>query len=133
MPTLEYFLVCESMSVDRETNRVSLFNIIEEMKLRSPNDPGPMILQMYAVACLIKTPGDDRRDLQAVFRIAMPDGTKQDIPMNFQMERPRVRLVLRFCLAPADNEVGDVAFIFLVNGEEFAHHAILVHPAESDG
>lgn len=31
MPKLEYLLVCESVSVDRETNRISLFNVIEDI------------------------------------------------------------------------------------------------------
>ena len=31
MAKLEFFLVCESVSTDRETNRVSLFNVIEDI------------------------------------------------------------------------------------------------------
>jgi hypothetical protein len=33
MAKLEYFLICESMSTDRETNRVSLFNVLEDLQL----------------------------------------------------------------------------------------------------
>ncbi len=30
MPKLEYFLICESVSVDQDTNRLSLFNVLED-------------------------------------------------------------------------------------------------------
>ena len=33
MPRLEYFIVCESISTDQETNRVSLFNVLEDLQV----------------------------------------------------------------------------------------------------
>ena len=36
MPTLEYFLLAESVSTDRERNTVSLFHILEEWIAQLP-------------------------------------------------------------------------------------------------
>ena len=36
MPKLEYFLICESMSTDQETSRVSLFNVLDDLQVLTP-------------------------------------------------------------------------------------------------
>ncbi len=33
MPDLEYFVVCESVAIDRESNRISMFHVIEDVNL----------------------------------------------------------------------------------------------------
>lgn len=127
MPRLEYFLVCESASVDRDTNRLSLFNIIEEIQpIRQGEIDGHPILQLVAVSCWIKEQGDEDRDFQVVLRIHDPGSGTKDFPMNLRMERPRHRLMLRIQGVPASSD-GNLRFEILLNGSHVAEHVITIH------
>jgi hypothetical protein len=132
MPKLEYFLVCESVSTDRETNRVSLFNIIEEVQLSAAPGSGYIIAQFVAVACWNRMPADEGKDYQATLRIHSPGEESIDFPLNFQMERPRHRLTFRFQGLPAVRP-GDLRFELLVNGQHTADHIVTVHAATNAG
>lgn len=92
MPKLEYFLVCESSSVHRETNRISLFNVVENIQPATADVAGHVIAQMVAVSARNKEPDDDGQDFQIIVRVHPPAGECVDFPMNFVMDRPRKRL-----------------------------------------
>jgi hypothetical protein len=131
MPSLEYFLVCESVSTDQETNRVSLFHILEDFQLASPGSPGVVLAQFAAVSCWNREEGDEERDFQALLRIHPPGGEAKEIAMNFRMERPRQRLTLRFLGIPK-MEPGQLRFELLLNGRHVAWHTVNVFaPTES--
>ena len=130
IPKLEYFVVCESISIDRETNRVSLFNIVEDIQPMGPATPGPIVAQFVAVSCWIRQPGDEGRDFQVIHRIHTSDEEHKDFPMNFRMEGPRQRLLLRIQGVPPVR-TGSLRFELLLNGEHVADHVVTVHPAVS--
>lgn len=50
MPRLEYFLVSESTSTDAESRRVSVYNIINEVRFTGEGTPIP---QLACVSCWI--------------------------------------------------------------------------------
>ena len=90
MPTLEYFLICESMSTDQETNRVSLFNVLEDLQVRMADTSHKQqvpVAQLVAVACFNRELGDEDQDFQATLRIHAPGQESKDLPLNFTMER----------------------------------------------
>ncbi len=58
MPKLEYFLVAESVSVDQQTNRISFFNVVEQVNV--PVFPFT-IPQIVAVASWNTEEGDAKR------------------------------------------------------------------------
>jgi hypothetical protein len=70
MPQLEYFLIAESISVDQSTNRVSLFNVLEEIQCAplpagTPAIPGRTgIPQLVAVSSWNLSPEDQGREFQ---------------------------------------------------------------------
>ena len=83
MPNLEYFLICESLSTDRETNRVSLFNVLEELQVLGKEEtsaqPVPFPRQLVAVSCWNREPGDENQDYQATLKIHGLDQEHQGI------------------------------------------------------
>jgi hypothetical protein len=129
MPKLEYFLLCESISVDQETNRVSLFNVLEDLHLaKSPNENNnklPFILnQFVAVAVFNREPEDSDREFEASLKYNLPDGTHKDHKIKFKMERNRQRIVMRFVGMPPVAKDGLLRFDLAVNGEHKGTHTI---------
>lgn len=131
MPKLEYFVVCESVSVDQETNRVSLFNVVDELSVGTDIPAAPVVTQLVAVSSWNREPGDDGREFQAILRIQRHQGESIELPVNFRMDRPRYRLVMRVQgIPPAQN--AELVFELLLNGHHVASHSILIHvPVES--
>lgn len=132
MPKLEYFLVCESVSVDRETNRISLFNVIEDVHLVKPGAEVslPLVVNFVAVSCWNQDAGDDDQDFQAILRVHTPpadDGAAQykDLSLNFRMQSRRQRLLMRLVapILPLAHD-GKLKFELLLNGKHCAEHEI---------
>ena len=127
MPKLEYFVVCESISIDRETNRVSLFNIFEEIQPASKGEAAHIVAHMVAVSAWNSEPSDEGKDFQLIVRIHAPGDNPQDIPFNFRMDRPRQRILLRIQGVPAQRS-GELKFELLLNSEHIAFHTVTIHP-----
>lgn len=131
MATLKYFLIAESCSIDRETNRVSLFNVIEEVSGTLPAH----LAQLVAVSAWDIAPEDYQKDFQVTLRIPQPGKDTEpkhiDFCVNFTAEGPRHRILHRvgnlLFLEPGDRE-----FEILLNGERVAQHTITVHLREPD-
>ena len=76
MPELEYFVVAESVSIDRDTNRVSLFNVVEE--IFTSVVPFPFV----AVSGWNLTADEQRgSELQAGVRITKPSAPARNCAM----------------------------------------------------
>ncbi len=130
MAKLEYFLICESMSTDRETNRVSLFNVLEDLQVfatESAEQRQLPVTHLVAVACWNREPGDEDQDFQMTLRIHAPGQDPKDFSLNFKMERPRHRLSLRLQGLPK-LEPGELKFELLLNSKHVAWHTVNVFP-----
>ncbi len=129
MPKLEYFLICESMSTDQETNRVSLFNVLEDLTVLGSEDAAQqqsyVTSSLMAVSCWNREPGDEDRDFQAALLIHAPGEKVTPFRMNFKMERPRQRLVFRFQGMPKLRP-GELVFELQLDGEHIASHTVNV-------
>lgn len=125
MAKLEYFLVAESVSVDQITNRVSIFNVIEEVRASKY----PAHISMVAVS-LWNVPEDDAgRDFQTVLEVTFPDGEKKEFRHNFKMPRRRIRTM--FQLANLElKQPGPMCVDLALNGEHQATHTIDVVEVE---
>lgn len=132
MPQLEYFVVCESVSIDRDTNRISLFNIIEDLRPVSTKMGDAPVVQITAVACWNRQAGDEERDFQSVLRLRAPGDEPKEFPLNFRMERPRHRLTFRLLGIPSLRP-GELIFELLLNGRHEAQHAVTIHPIDGEG
>lgn len=128
MPKLEYFLLCESVSVDQDTNRISLFNVLEDFQIASPETNGKTPLcflgQFVAVALFNREPDDGEKDFEACLRFNLPDDKHSEHRIAFRMDRNRQRLLLRFVGMPPVDKDGVLRFELLLDGTRCASHTV---------
>lgn len=129
MPKLEYFLLCESISVDQETNRVSLFNVLEDLHLVQPptegeSKPAFILNQFVAVAVFNREPDDGDQEFEACLKYNLPDGAHKEHKLKFKMERNRHRIVMRFVGMPPVGKDGLLSFDLSVNDNHAGTHTI---------
>lgn len=120
MARLEFFVVSEGVSVDQQTNQLSLFSVIEQVT--SPDFP--LVLPYAAAVSLwMAEAGDNGRDFQCMLRIILPDGGQHDFPTNFTFRARRHRVIQRILGFPI-NEPGLLRFEVFLNGEYAASHEV---------
>jgi hypothetical protein len=133
MPKLEYFLIAESISVDRDFNEVSVFNILEEIFF--PRGVQWTIPKLVACSAWICGDEDLHKDFQVSLEIAQKDknGQTRVDPyfMNFRADGTRQRVYLRYEYLPVYG-VGDILFNLKLNGESRATHTITVRQYEKE-
>ena len=131
MPKLEYFLVAEYISVDRDQNQVSVFNILEEVSV--PKSGLTVIPKLAALSSWIFEPKDTDQDFQVILRVILPRATDPENPkefsINFTGPKKRQRIYQRIMGLPLE-QAGDVVFQLLLNGEHKASHTLTVHQHE---
>lgn len=120
MARLEFFVVSESVSVDQQTNRLSLFNVLEQVA--STNFPSALP-SAVAVSMWMAEGGDDVRDFQCTLRITLPNGSPYEFASNFKFRASRHRVIQRVEGFPL-NEPGVLRFEVLLNGEYAASHEV---------
>lgn len=120
MAHMEFFIVSEELSVDQQTNRLSIFNVLEQVS--SPNFPS-MLIAAVAVSLWVAEPGDDERDFQCTLRIIPPSGDQREFTTNFTFRSRRHRVIQRLQGFPL-NEPGVLRFEVLLNGEYQARHEV---------
>jgi len=129
MPKLDYFLVADSVSTDRERNTVSLFHILEEWPARLPL----VIPQLVAVSSWTIPPEDMGRDFQVTLNIRLPGDQEapdfQIFPVNFTADRPRHR-AYHFVKGLRVEHAGDMVFEILINGRLAASQVVWVRASE---
>lgn len=127
MARLEYFLVAESVSVDQQTNRISFFNVVEQVEAK---EFPATIAQIIAVAAWNAEEGDDNEDFQAAVRITSPGGEQKNFQHNFRMPAKRSRVILTF-QGIMLNSAGELLLDLSLNGKHAAKHSIEVKLADN--
>ena len=137
MPKLEYFLLCESVSVDQDTNRISLFNLLEDFQIASPETngkaPGYFLGQFVAVALFNREPDDGEKDFEACLRFKLPNDQHSEHKIAFRMERNRQRVLMRFVGMPPVGNDGVLRFELLLEGTQCASHTVHLSTKNSSG
>ena len=118
MPRLEYFIVAESYALDSQTNRVSIFNVLEDVK--APHFPAH--ISLVAIASWNAEPGDQEREFQTSLLIHSIDGPHR-FDMAFRMPEPRARTVIQLQYLPVV-EAGEMRFEILLDGAHAATHTV---------
>lgn len=127
MPKLEYFLVSESVSVDQQTNRASLFNILDEVR---ENQFPTTIPQAVVTSVWDYESGDEDVDYQVKVRMSLPDEKEpKDIPVNVKIEKGRHRLFLKLENLQIE-QPGKLRFEVFINDKYTASHTVLVQKDE---
>jgi hypothetical protein len=128
MPKLEYFLLCESVAVDQDTNRISLFNVLEDFQVARPEDPTKkpayILSQFVAVALFNRESEDGEKEFEACLRIHLPDDQHSENKISFRMERNRQRVLMRFVGMPPVGKDGVLRFELLLDGTRCASHTV---------
>ena len=128
MPRLEYFLVSESGSLDRNTGRVSVFNIIQE---ESPDQYPHVFPVMCMVACFIFSDEEvrEKTDYQVQFVFSIP-GQQEDraFPVNFVPDSAIRHLFFQLASVPI-TQPGNITIRLTLNGEHQATHTIAAKQA----
>ncbi len=127
MPRLEYFLVAESVSVDQVTNRVSIFNVVEQVRITTFPCTLP---NLVAVAMWEAEEGDADRDFQAGIVFSLPDGEKlPEFCQNFRIAARRHRTMAYIQGLPV-KKTGTIRVNLSLNGDYIASHTIHIIAAK---
>ena len=107
-------VIAESSAIDRETNRVSLFNILEEAHLPQPPDRSddpeiiPAVPAKYVVVTLFgRTTASEGETKQARLAVALPDGkvVESDPLIDVDLDTTlRLRSVVNLTAIPLGGE-----------------------------
>ncbi|MEQ1903874.1 MAG: hypothetical protein ABL888_06800 [Pirellulaceae bacterium] len=135
MPKVEYFLLCESVAVDQDTNRISLFNVLEDFQIAPPKDaaqkPAYILGQFVAVALFNREPDDGDKEFEACLRFKLPDDQYSEHKISFRMERNRQRVLMRFVGMPPVGKHGVLQFELLLDGAHRAFHTVYLNTETS--
>ena len=127
MPKLEYFLVSESVSVDQQTNRASLFNILDEVR---DNKFPTVIPQIVVTSAWNYEEGDEDIDYQVKVSISLPSEEEpKDVPVNIKIEKSQHRLFLKLMNLQIE-QPGELKFEVFINNEYAASHTVLIQKDE---
>lgn len=118
--------ICQSSSIDRETNNVSLFNILEQISVPEPPAIGEETMSLSAASgpfelfiLASRTDEDIGEHYQARVRLCFPsNGAEASFPIEFDMisvHRNRIRIgfpalpisgegIYRFIIEAGENE-----------------------------
>lgn len=131
MARLEYFLVCETVSTDRDTNQTTIVNVFEDV----PTPGFPIIIPKCTVIALFRwEAGDEGRDFQAVVRVTPPGEGHRDFNVNFRPEpNTRRHRVMQRIMGLSLSRAGDLRFEILLNGEHKAEHVVTVLQSNDPG
>ncbi len=136
MPTLEFFLLAESVSIDQATNRLSIFNVIEELTpVAAATASWPLVVsEMTAISAW--NPDRDQaepREHQLTTRIVIPgreiqNFTQQVVFVPHRRQRAVTRLVGIQITQPGVAEIE-----ILLNGIHQAKHTITIREPVEPG
>jgi len=134
MPDLEFFAVAESLSVDQTTNRLSLFNILEEVQvMKLP--PGVVAAppQFVAVSSWNMAPEDSGKKFRVSLKFKMEGRDHVELgSVEFETNRRRQRVFLGLIGFPAQIEAAcDLRFEIFLDGTYKASHLISATLAEA--
>jgi hypothetical protein len=121
VPSLEYFVVAEDAVIDSQTNRVSIFNVLEEVSAHL----FPASINVVAIAGWNTL--DDEMGRHATMEVVFREEGREEQIFRLQadLNRQRFRSLFRF-----ENfmfqQVGTARFEIRVDGEHKASHEVRV-------
>lgn len=127
MPQLEYFVVSESASIDQLTNRVSIFNIYDQITI---NKFPYHIPQLVAVCSWNVNEEDLEKDFQISMLLHTPDEKKGPFKNNITMKRPRHRSIFSLHGIELKKE-GIIKVEIMLDSKKIASHTIDILSVEN--
>lgn len=126
MPTLEYFLLAETVTEDRSTGALSIFNVLTEW--RSPSLP-----KLWAVSGWLSSPEEvaRRHESQIKLRFTMPGGEQHEFRGNMASESKHQHINFVFGNIEFP-ESGELIAELMLDDEHKATHTVTVILDDSD-
>lgn len=128
MPSLEFFVVSSTISIDQRTNRLSILEVIEDLEpVRFP----ARMARLTALTLWKIGPQERDQDFQAVLRVSCP-GLEQpaEFRQNFIGDGPTQRMLFHLLRVPVLGQ-GTILFELFLNEQRVASHEIRVAPADA--
>lgn len=99
---IEHFFVCRASAIDKESNSMSLFELVEELQVQAPEFP--VIIPLHAVIVFRRGEEEYGRPLEEKFRFSIenPSGggvLAQELPVKMNEKHFRQRARLNFPLS----------------------------------
>lgn len=130
MAELEFFLACESLSVDQQTNKLSLFNILEEGRVDQEGDGGFFRVALASLWRFDKDELGETFEIQVI--VEQPNGEEIETPvMEFQPEQRTHRVFTRMSGLPLAG-IGELEFNLFLNGDLQDTYRISVKTAQQE-
>jgi len=128
MAELEYFVISESAAVDQQTNRMSIFNVLESVK--SPVFP---VILPGAVATVswLRGEGDAGQDFMATLRLPWVPEAQRDLNQAFTFGEANHRNIFYLRGLPIPDP-GTFRFELLLNNEHVAYHTVVASLVEAE-
>ena len=115
MPSLQFFALAQGIAIDQITNRLSLFNVLDDL---TPREFPAVIPRLVAVSAWRLQPEDMGRDFQVSLKVSGPE-TKQSFETNFTAQATGQRLFQDIVGMPLRG-AGDYQFDLFLNGTRVA-------------
>src|SRR4051812_32567012 len=124
MATLEYFVVCRSISVDLDNDELTLGGVLEDI---APDFMPYLLDRMFAISSWRVDESEVEKDHQAILRVTLPGDEPFDFPMNLAPGRTRYRAIQSVASIFLE-QTGEIICEVLLNGSHAASHHITIHP-----
>jgi hypothetical protein len=128
MPSLEFFVVAQNVSVDQRTNRLSVFDILDVVQ---PKSFPAVIPRLVALSVWVMSDDDQKKDFQVALKITGPGLEETVVRQNFTADGPRLRTMQTLIGLPLEGQ-GITVFEVALNGKKCATHQIGVGPADAN-
>jgi hypothetical protein len=122
MPDLEFFVVANSVSVDQATNRISVFEILDE--IRPPRFP-IALMRVVTISAWHVSEEEMGQDFQIRLLCTAPDEKPFENRSNFTAKNRMHRVLVGIVGIPLRKD-GQIEFEVFLNDVSKAHHRILV-------
>ena len=126
MLELEYFVVAASVSIDQWTNRVSIFNVIDEVRTELPRQLTPVL----AIASWNAEEDDTGNDYQVAVRTQGPGIDIEPIRLNIRSDGRRSRTIMQVQGIRIE-EPGRIVFELPLNNKHKATHTVDVFSVDT--
>ena len=123
MPSLDYFIVAQIVTIDRVTNAVSAINVFEEV--RTPDFP-VLVPSVSALAVWRREEQDgNAEEFQCQLRVTSPGQEPAIVRSSFTLQQSRHRILQTVQFIPV-TQVGEIIFELLLNDEVKASYRVPV-------
>jgi hypothetical protein len=127
MPSLEFFVISQSVSFDQRTDRLSIFEVIDSL---SPSRFPAVIPRLIAISVWNLTPEDKGTDFQANLHVEGPGTPSGDFRQNFTGDGDVQRMIHHLVNVPI-TQPGIITVAILLNNQPSATHQIRVAAADA--